>query len=253
MALFDEVTVTAVEEHYTVHFPKDRVVRMKDRPSFGLSLCVSGQLTYTMGEQKIVSDPDHAILLPLGGNYRIHGDKEGVFPVINFQCTGLSCDRILAIPLANPQSCLRDCETLQRLLRLGGSRMQIFSAFYGLLEKVAAGEERGADPLAKVICHMEENLADPGLSNSVLAQRSHISESYLRKLFYRQYHTTPKQYILELRLQKAKLLLTDTASSVTEVAEACGFSSVYHFCKVFKVRTGTTPTQYAATHRRQKI
>ena len=253
MSLFNEITVTAVEEHYTVHFPKDRVVQMQDRASFGLSFCTCGQLTYIMGEESVVSDPAYAILLPLGGNYRIHGDKEGVFPVINFQCTGLACDRILAIPLTNPQGCLRDCETLQRLLRLGGSRMQIFSAFYGLLEKVAAGTDRGEDPLANVVRFVEENLSDPGLSNSVLARSAHISESYLRKLFHRQYHTTPKQYILELRLQKAKLLLTDTASSVTEVAEACGFSSVYHFCKAFKMRTGTTPTQYAASHRRQKI
>ena len=253
MPLFDEVTVTAVEEHYTVHFPKDRVVRMKDRPSFGLSLCVSGQLTYTMGEDRVVADQDHAILLPMAGTYRIHGDKEGVFPVINFQCTGLSCDKILAIPLANPQSCLRDSEALQRLLQLKESRLQVFSAFYGLLEKVTAGADRGEDPLADVVGYIEENLADPDLSNAVLAQYANISESYLRKQFHRQYHTTPKQYILELRLQKAKLLLSDTHCSVTEVAEACGFSSVYHFCKAFKTRTGTTPTQYAASHRRHKI
>ena len=127
MDLFQNITVTEVEELYTVRFPKDRIVRMQDRPSFGLSFCASGQLTYTMGSLQVLSDPEHAILLPKGGNYRIHGDKEGIFPVINFHCTGLPCDRIVSIPLNNPQSCLRDCEALQHLLRLGGSRMQIFS------------------------------------------------------------------------------------------------------------------------------
>ena len=102
-----------------------------------------------------------------------------------------------------------------------------------------------AERLERIRDYIEENLADPDLSNDVLAQMSHISESYLRKQFHRQYHTTPKQYILELRLQKAKLLLSDTHCSVTEVAEACGFSSVYHFCRAFKEKVGMTPTQYA--------
>lgn len=252
MDLFQNTTVTEVEELYTVHFPKDRIVRMQDRPSFGLSFCVSGQLTYTMGSQQFLSDPEHAILLPKGGSYHIHGDKEGIFPVINFQCSGLPCDRIVSIPLNNPQSCLRDCEALQRLLRLGGSRMQVFSTFYSLLEKTAA-MQRDNDPLLPAIRCIEENLTDPSLNNLNLAEAANISETYLRKLFHGQYHTTPKQYILEQRLQKAKLLLADTSLSVTEISEKCGFSSVYHFCKAFKTRTGVTPTGYAESHRRQNI
>ena len=252
MDLFQNITVTEVEELYTVHFPKDRIVRMQDRPSFGLSFCASGQLTYTMGSLQVLSDPEHAILLPKGGNYRIHGDKEGIFPVINFQCTGLSCDRIVSIPLNNPQSCLRDCEALQRLLRLGSSRMQVFSTFYGLLEKTAA-VQRDNDPLLPAIRCVEEKLADPSMNNLTLAEAANISETYLRKLFRRQYCTTPKQYILEQRLQKAKLLLADTVLSVTEISEKCGFSSVYHFCKAFKTRTGITPTGYAESHRCKNI
>ena len=252
MDLFQNITVTAVEELFTVHFPKGRTMQMRDRASFGLSFCVSGQLTYTMGPQQIISDPDHAVLLPLGGSYRIHGDKEGIFPVINFSCTGLDCDRIQAFSLANPQSCLRDVEVLRNFLQLGSSRMQIFSTFYSLLDKIT-DDRRRADPLVPVIRCIEEHLTDPALDNLFLARQAHISETYLRKLFQRYYRTTPKQYILELRLQKAKLLLADNTLSVTEVAYKSGFSSVYHFCKAFKARTGITPTGYAASHRRQNI
>ena len=252
MDLFQNIIVTSVDELFNVHFPKDRNVWMQDRPSFGLSFCVSGQLTYTMGSQQIKSDPNYAILLPMGGNYHIHGDKEGIFPVINFQCTGLSCDKVVAIPLSNPQSCLRDCEALRSLLGLGGSRTQIFSIFYSLLGKTSTAQN-SQDPLLPIVQYIEENLEDPELCNHALAQKANISESYLRKLFQRCYHTTPKQYILELRLQKARLLLTDTTYSVTKIAEKCGFSSVYHFCKAFKTRTGITPTGYAENHRRRNI
>lgn len=253
MDLFCNMTVTEVEEHYTVRFPKGTLVRMKDRASFGLSLCVSGQLTYTMGNEQTLSTPDCAILLPKGGSYQIHGDKEGIFPVINFQCEGLSCDRVTAIPLSNPQACLRDCETLRALLSQDGSRMAVMSAFYALLSKLSAGQENTTDSLSPIIQKIEEMLGDPDLCNASLAQNARISESYLRKLFRQKYRTTPKQYILELRIQKAKLLLSEDLASVAEVAERCGFSGVYHFSKAFKARTGSSPTQYAATHRRDKI
>ena len=252
MELWQDITITEVSELYMVNFAKDRIVEMHDRPAFGLAFCISGQLTYTMGSLQIRSDPGHAILLPKGGCYRIHGDKEGIFPVINFRCAGLDCDEIQAFSLTNPQSCLRDVEALQNLLRLGGSRMQIFSTFYGLLDKLSDGRQP-SDPLVPVIRCIEDHLSDPALDNQFLAQQAHISETYLRKLFQRHYRTTPKQYILELRLQKAKLLLADTTLSVTEVAYKSGFSSVYHFCKAFKARTGTTPTAYAESHRHLHI
>lgn len=253
MDLLQNITVTAVEELYTVHFPKDRVVHMHDRKSYGLSFCISGQLTYTMGDTHVISDPGNAMLLPKGSNYHIHGDKEGIFPVINFQCTGLNVDQLISFPLSNPKSCLRDCDTLRNLLRSSGNRLEIFRIFYGLLNTVDSNSGGQKTPLRTSLRFIDEHLNAPDLNNIAIAQASHISESYLRKLFLQHFSTTPKQYILDLRIQKAKLLLTDYPISVTNIAEECGFSSVYHFCKAFKARTGYSPTQYADRHRRHNI
>ena len=45
--------------------------------------------------------------------------------------------------------------------------------------------------------------------------------------------------------RRAKQLLETGNLSVTQVAEKCGFSGVYHFCRSFKNITGLTPTQFA--------
>ena len=71
----------------------------------------------------------------------------------------------------------------------------------------------------------------------------------MRKLFIHHLNTTPKQYILEQRLQKAKGLLTDTSLTVTAISENCGFSSIYHFSREFKKKNGITPSQYAESHK----
>ena len=248
MKLFRDLTVTEIEESVTVHFLKGKTVQMKNRRCYGLSFCSSGQLTYTQNGKQFVSDPSHAILLPMNGTYSIFGDREGYFPVLNFSCEDLNCPEILSIPLSNPQSCLRDCETLRSIFLFGGSRAKAFSVFYGLLDKLSDAARPGTDPLVPAIRYIEANLHDPALSNTQLAAEAGISEVYLRKLFSRHYHTTPKQYILELRLQKARQLLTQSPATVTETAEQCGFSSLYHFCRIFKKKTGLTPTQYAKRH-----
>lgn len=249
MEIFRNMTVTEIEDPITVHFLKGKTVQMKNRRCYGLSFCCSGQLTYTQNGRQFLSDPDHAVFLPKNGTYSIFGDREGYFPVLNFYCDGLDFPEILSIPLSNPQSCLRDCETLRSIFLFGGSRSKAFSVFYNLLDKLSAANSAGADPLLPAIHYIEANLQDPSLSNTQLAAEAGISEVYLRKLFTRHFHATPKQYVLELRLQKAKQLLTQSPATVTETAEQCGFSSLYHFCRIFKEKTGLTPTQYAKRHR----
>jgi len=55
---------------------------------------------------------------------------------------------------------------------------------------------------------------------------------------------TPRQFIIEIRINKAKQLLTDGTLKISAVAEKCGFTNQYHFTRVFKSRVGLTPSEY---------
>ena len=248
MKMFEALTVTHIDGLITVFSQKGREAVMTDRPFYGISLCIDGQITYTMDGQTYVSHKGNAVLLPKGGTYSLHGDKSGLFPVINFDCTGLSCDRIRIIPLHHPQECLQDFEAMQNLFPSPENRLKLLGVFYGLLDLVSAGQAR-EHILSPVPDYLEAHFADPTLSNEALARHFGISEVYFRKLFLAKYGMTPKQYILNFRMQKAKQLLTSTHLTVTEIAEACGFSSLYHFCRIFKEKTGMTPTQYAKSNK----
>jgi len=244
--------VKRLERVQAVFSQKGKRYTAQSRSSFGLSFCYEGKITYTMNGKTFVSDPDVAVLLPKGGSYTLHGDKTGVFPLIDFQAEGLSDDQIRVIPLKNPALCLKEFERIRDLFWIGASQMKIFSAFYNLLDEVFSpcGNDEVLAPLLRWV---EENLSDPTLSNVAMANCVGLCESALRKRFAASMHTTPKQYVLELRLNKAKGLLEGTPLSVSEVAETCGFSGVYHFCRIFKEKTGLTPTEYANTHRIRQI
>ena len=50
---------------------------------------------------------------------------------------------------------------------------------------------------------MVDHLDDTALSNSKIAAEAGVCESYLRRMFRENYKTTPKQYVIEARIQKA--------------------------------------------------
>jgi transcriptional regulator GlxA family with amidase domain len=77
----------------------------------------------------------------------------------------------------------------------------------------------GHPRLLEVIALMEENLEEP-LTGAELAAHSGMSKRQLERLFRRYLRRPPMQYYMELRLQRALMLLTSSSLSVLEVALA---------------------------------
>ena len=93
--------------------------------------------------------------------------------------------------------------------------------------------------------YLQNHFSDAGLTNKTLAEKAMISEVYFRKLFKENFGVSPKQYIQDLRIIKAKNLLKGNISpSVSAVAEEVGFSNVYQFSAAFKKTVGITPSEY---------
>ena len=94
--------------------------------------------------------------------------------------------------------------------------------------------------LLKVIELMEANLEEP-LSRAGLAVTAGLSTRQLERLFRKYLNRSPARYYLELRLNKARLLLLQTNMSIIDVALACGFVSASHFSKCYRDFFGRTP------------
>lgn len=77
-----------------------------------------------------------------------------------------------------------------------------------------------------------------------LAAEMGISDRHLRRVIQDEFGVSPNKLLETQRLLTAKLLLTDTALPVTEVAYASGFSSLRRFNDAFKVNYRLNPTQF---------
>lgn len=249
----ENIVITNVYPPKMVHLIKGRTHHRECRPYFGLSFCTKGQIRYTMNGKTYILHQNNAILLPKGGTYSLFVEKEGLSPMVNFDCYGLSCGEIMVFPLQDPLACIRKIEAIQNEFMFHNNRLQVYSLFYDLLNRLFFADSAEHTHLFSILRYIEENISKPELSNTGMARHLGISEVYFRKLFITYYNITPKQYVMNLRIRKAKQMLTDTPFTVTAIADACGFSSVYQFCRAFKARTGLTPTQYAAENRIFKI
>lgn len=88
--------------------------------------------------------------------------------------------------------------------------------------------------------YMRENLTEQ-FSMEELAEKLSISYSSFRSEFKKYNGIPPGQYLLQLRIQSAKLLLSNASMTVKEIAFACGFESPFYFSKMFKKQVGTSP------------
>ena len=245
--MLSNITITDIKEIFTVFSPKGRFTKIENRKSFGLSFCIDGHITYTHNGKKITSDKNHAILLPEGQTYTLYGDKTGSFPVINFTCADFLCDTVISLPVQNIEAHIKDFEKLRSLSLFDGNRAEMMSIFYHMLHRLST-QNSSCKVILPAIKYIENNYQKPDLTNTELAEQCKVSEVYFRRVFTSYYNMTPKQFLIDIRINKAKQLLSEGALKINAIAIKCGFSNQYHFCRVFKEKTGLTPTEYMREH-----
>ncbi|MBQ8345798.1 MAG: helix-turn-helix transcriptional regulator [Clostridia bacterium] len=109
--------------------------------------------------------------------------------------------------------------------------------------------QRKEDPLVQEItAYMREHLTEK-LSFSVLTAHFSVSPTTLKALFRRNFGMGTMEYLMNLRIDRAKELLRGGHTSCTEIASLCGFCSVHHFSAAFKRNCGMSPLAYTKSVR----
>jgi len=72
----------------------------------------------------------------------------------------------------------------------------------------------------------------------------YLSPCHFKRVFKEHTGQTPYQYLMKIRLEKAKEILKTTDSPIEEVAKQCGFVNSGHFSTVFKRKMGVSPSEY---------
>ncbi len=96
--------------------------------------------------------------------------------------------------------------------------------------------------------HIIENHYDQKMPLDELASMVGVSRFHLNRLFKNRTGNTPRMYLEEVRVKKAKELLLTTTLNCTEVGYQIGYQSTSSFYNAFKRSTGLSPSQFQANY-----
>ena len=91
--------------------------------------------------------------------------------------------------------------------------------------------------------HYNENISLTDVANAI-----HISKNYLCDLFKKEMNVTFIDYVTNLRIEKAKYLLSHSDKKMYEISEEVGYNDYAYFSQIFKRHTGTTLSAYRKQH-----
>jgi AraC family L-rhamnose operon transcriptional activator RhaR/AraC family L-rhamnose operon regulatory protein RhaS len=122
-----------------------------------------------------------------------------------------------------------------------------FRLIVGLLSRFYSREHEfdaiAIERLAEVLNHMERHFAEP-LSMEILTKIAQMTERSFLRNFHLATGTTPHNYLLQMRINRAADELRNSRKQITAIAFDVGFNDSNYFTRQFKKRIGMTPILY---------
>lgn len=228
-----------------------------------------GYAEFNNGESKKLTKGDFLIYYPKQRHY-FYANENDPMEIMWIYFQGTHCQAMLdnmGLKKSEPLHHLFISHSIQRTLNtiinaLGmnddpqrlaatGETMILFSYIKNTLEGRNRLKEnyKQDTAIARVISFIEENY-HMDINIDILCNHVNYSRSYLSRLFKKEVNMTIPEYANTIRIQHAKILLSESTMSMREVASSVGFSDPYYFSNVFKSFTGCSPSTYRSNNKK---
>lgn len=132
---------------------------------------------------------------------------------------------------------------------LSAITINILALLYSGLQSNGAPDEPGMKVIQEAIVRMREAAETP-LDIEALARGFNVSYRSFRRAFARHTGLSPHRYLQEIRLARARTLLSQSSLSIKEIALRAGFEDTQYFCRFFHKKAGMAPTAFRAAHQK---
>lgn len=254
------------EAGWEKHRPGDRY-GPAIRDFFFLHLILQGKGTLTLGETSHPLNEGDVFLLPAGRNVKIEADPLDPYEYYWVGFGGHDAERLVdscgfseANHFTLHPSEIADLRNELALLSSASSRGlgtsywmlgHLCLIFSQLAFLRPAPKTKKRDYVQEAIRYMDE-FYPSGISISDVCSHIAIERTYFFRRFKRETGWSPQEYLVSLRLEKAKELLRSTNKPVLKIAEEVGYPNYVAFLKLFARKNGCSPTQYRGKSHQSK-
>lgn len=177
------------------------------------------------------SDPQVKIAILTGYNYFDYAQEAIKIGVDDYILKPVSKDDISEVLLK-----------LTKKIEKEKSQKKINEAMKMILkDQIGSKEKSYRDEIKKIV---DEKITDSSFSLQVLARDMGFSSGYLSSLFKKEFGKSFQNYVLDIRLERAKILLLTTDMKNYEIASSVGIEDVNYFSVRFKKAYGLSPKKY---------
>ena len=249
----NELSLTSVNfVHTYVAELKDYPMKNPSRRHHGFLYTVSGTETYYFKDCKIDAVPSSILYIPKNENYKITlSDKKSVVICIDFEIFNqpIRPFRVILPEINSSHSTFSKMEskwTRKESDYIADCKSTFYKIVGILLKQVSQAyfPKSKYAIIAEAVEYLHLNYLKNDFRLTTLAEIAGISNRYFEKLFLELYKITPKEYIISLKIEQAKELLLSEKFLIKDIAFMLGYNDIYHFGKLFKEKTGYTPSEY---------
>jgi AraC-like DNA-binding protein len=150
-------------------------------------------------------------------------------------------DTVLATFSRVMQSIRASRPALQQIL--AGATDNLMGLVYSAQQAQPAAGAQNANAIESAIARIQ-NEFERDLNMKLLAQELGVGYSWFRHTFTAHTGLSPRQYLLEFRLVRARSLLAETGLPIKEIAMQTGFKDEFYFSRLFRQKLNLTPSQW---------
>lgn len=231
-------------------------MRAKKRIHHGIMYTLEGSETFVFHDKQIQTLPNSIIYLPKNSDYTIHLSSDNVVAItIDFELVSQEINSPFLIKLNSKNIIQNEFINAEKVWKrkFNGYEQLCRSYFYKIIallikEESARHSTKNHSKISNAVEYLHKHYTENDFRISALYEISNISPRYFESLFFEEFHTTPKEFVTSLKIKRAKELLLSDCITVSDIAEQLGYSDIYHFSKIFKSKTGYTPSEYKRIH-----
>ncbi len=208
----------------------------------------SGELTVLKSQKKKVLKPNEYIVIKNDVEYSVTL-KENSEGLLLYTCGLEFCneDKVFYDDVGSLGDAIKYAKLY--LESSVSNDKRVSEAFYGVIEAIIGGffpSGKNAT-VERIKDKITENFADPDFDLPEYLSQFGLNSDYLSRLYKSRYNVTPHAYLIKLRLNKAKTILSGADRlnySLKKVALSCGFKDSLYFSRVFKKAFNLSPSEY---------